>query len=190
MSLGEHTSSALARKRASCLSGENRVTRTGTCRSDPIKPVGGHWAMVSDCGCRRQSANQALGCHGRRCFAKESVSDPDLTCCSLPSPHRSRGHPRHDCGSAVSFRLAKWTFKNRANCAEASSESLLYDGHWFNVSSAKNSALTPRVADSTNPTVRVGWPTPSQQWLTRTTAVSEMSRCVETVFCFGTVHAT
>lgn len=111
-----------------------------------------------------QSANRAFGCHRRRCFAKQSVSDPVLTCCSLASPHRSRGHPRHDCGSAVSCRLAKWSFKNRANCAEASSEEVFCNGHWFNVSSAKNSGPTSPVADPTNPTVRVGWPTPSQQW--------------------------
>lgn len=91
-----------------------------------IEPVGRYWAVGERVWVLSQSAKRAFGCHGRRCFAKQRVSDPVLTCCSPASPHPSRGHPRHGCGSACSCRLAKRSFKNRANCAEASSEEVLY----------------------------------------------------------------
>ncbi len=156
-----------------------------------LKPVNGHQAVVSDCGCRRQSADGAFGFRGRCCFPVESGSDPDLTCC-FPSfvPSVARGRPRDDYRPAVLAASPKGASKVMPIAPKQAQ----------NKSSACYSMVYVRVEQELRPSSPMSRTRQTRQYVSaarrlpsngaqRFIAVLERSRCFETVFSIGTVHA-
>lgn len=158
--------------------------RPATCRWHAIEPVGGYWAVVSELWMLSQSAKRAFGCHGRRCFAKQRVSDhgPDMLLpCFAPSIAMAPTAWLW-IGMLLPSRQTELQKPCQLRRGKLRRSSVLGD-----VSSPKNSGQHPSCRTrQTRQHVSIGRHLISNQ----EAPVREMPRCVETFFGFGTVHAT